>query len=358
MAETMTSRERLEAALGLKQPDRTPILGGWIAYSEHIKEIVGVDEDEYRQDPEGVSIEAYRKLAVDGLVCVFVPVAADKYRGVDADTYGLTYKGMTLDNAVAEVDAMGGPEQIEAEFDFEASYDEFRLELERMQRRCGEMVWMPARFGAGATISWYHKFGYENFFLMVGMYPDRAQKLLEIGGASGRCQSRLVARAVGEGLYPPAVLLGEDICTQRGPMISVDFLEKYYAPQLRYGLEPLLEAGCRPVWHCDGDVRLLLDLLIDVGVEGLQGFQPECGMILEELVRRRTRNGERLVIFGPLAVTTELPGCSAEEIRAKVHHAIDICRGNASLVLFTSNTINPDVPLDNIRAMYSAVKER
>jgi hypothetical protein len=37
-------------------------------------------------------------------------------------------------------------------------------------------------------------------------------------------------------------------------MISPDFLERYYAPQLRYGLEPLLEVGCRPVWHCDGDV--------------------------------------------------------------------------------------------------------
>lgn len=84
-------------------------------------------------------------------------------------------------------------------------------------------------------------------------------------------------------------------------MISVDFMERYYAPQLRYGLEPLLEAGCRPVWHCDGDMRLLLDVLIDAGVKGLQGFQPECGMVLEELVTRRTRDGEPLVIFGTVA---------------------------------------------------------
>jgi uroporphyrinogen-III decarboxylase len=62
------------------------------------------------------------------------------------------------------------------------------------------------------------------------------------------------------------------------------------------------------------------------------------------------------VIFGPLAVTTELPICTPEEIYAKVRHAIAMCKGNASLVLFTSNTINPDVPLANIRAMYSAVK--
>jgi hypothetical protein len=32
------------------------------------------------------------------------------------------------------------------------------------------------------------------------------------------------------------VFLGEDICTQRGPMISPAYLEKHYAPQLKHGL--------------------------------------------------------------------------------------------------------------------------
>jgi len=215
---------------------------------------------------------------------------------------------------------------------------------------------MPAQWSAGAKVSWYGSYGYENFFYVIGLYPDRAQKLMEVGGAQGRCQSRLVAKAVSEGLYPPAVLLGEDICTQRGPMISPDFLERYYAPQLRYGLEPLLGVGCRPVWHCDGDVRPMLDFLIDSGVQGFQGFQPECGMLLEEIVQRRTRDGEPLIIFGPLAVTTELPVCAPEEIFSKVKRAIEICRDNASLVIFTANTINPDVPLENILAMYEAIK--
>ena len=88
----------------------------------------------------------------------------------------------------------------------------------------------------------------------------------------------------------------------------------------------------------------------------LQGFQPECGMRLEELVTRRTREGEPLVIFGPLAVTTELPVCTPDEVKAKVRHAIEVCRGQASMVLFTSNTINPDVPLANIVAMHEAVR--
>ena len=137
-------------------------------------------------------------------------------------------------------------------------------------------------------------------------------------------------------------------------MVSPRFLERHFAPALRRGIEPLLEAGCKPVWHCDGDVRPLLDMLIDCGVQGLQGFQPECGMSIESVVRRRSRDGEPLLIFGPLAVTTELPVLSPEEVAARVRRAIEVCRGNAHLALFTANTVNPDVPLANIHAMYAA----
>ena len=178
---------------------------------------------------------------------------------------------------------------------------------------------------------------------------------MEVGGARGRCQSRLVAAAVAEGLYPKAVLLGEDICDQNGPMVSPAFLEKYFAPQLEYAIEPLLEVGCRPVWHSDGDVRRILDILIGAGIQGFQGFQSECGVRLEDLVQKRTREGEKLVLFGPLSVTTELPVLDEEAVMAKVAEAISICRDRASLVLFTANTINPDIPLANVLAMSRAV---
>jgi len=95
-------------------------------------------------------------------------------------------------------------------------------------------------------------------------------------------------------------------------------------------------------------------VLIDAGIQGLQGFQPECGLILDELVQRRTRDGESLVIFGPLAVTTELPVWNPRQVFAAVEQALEICRGRANLVLFTANAINPDVPLENVRAMYEA----
>ena len=353
----LTPRQRLEAVFAGHEPDRTPINGGWIACPEHIAAISGVTLQEYWRDPLGISIRAYQILGTDGLIDCFVPKSDKDFRCVDGESYLHARTALSLEEAVVKIDAMPSAREIEADFDFEAEYTTFRQKMVERQALCGEMVWMPAQWSAGARASWYGDFGYENFFMIVGAYPDRAIKLMEVGGAQGYNVGRMVARAVQEGLYPHAILLGEDICTQRGPMISPEFMARYYAPALAHGLEPLLAAGCKPVWHSDGDIRALIPMLLECGVQGFQGFQPECGMTLDYVLSLRTREGNPMLIFGPLAVTTELPVLSAEEVYARARQAIDKCRGRASLVLFTGNTICPDVPLANIRAMYRAAHE-
>jgi uroporphyrinogen-III decarboxylase len=58
-----------------------------------------------------------------------------------------------------------------------------------------------------------------------------------------------------------------------------------------------------------------------------------------------------------MQVTTTLPHGTPAEVEAEVRRAMEVCRDKASLVFFTSNTINPDVPLENIRAFWGAVME-
>ncbi|MCL5073824.1 MAG: hypothetical protein M1308_23470 [Actinobacteria bacterium] len=354
--ENMTSKERLSRVFNGLQPDRTPILGGWIRYNDHIIRLANASIDEYKSNPIEVSIKAYQNIKADGLIGLTIPTNIDGYRSIDHENYTRS-EMMTFEECIEQIDLIPSPEQIETSFDFESEYQEFRESLLKMQGICGEMLYMPGQWEAGAKVTWFSDFGYVNYFLIVGGYKEKAIKLMEVGGAYGRNRSRIIARAVKDGIFPKAVLLGQDICSQRGPMISPDFLEKYYAPQLRYGLEPLLEVGCKSVWHCDGDNRLILDMLLDCGIQGFQGFQSECGMDLESIITKKTRGGSPLLIFGPISVTTELPVCTPEEIKCKVRHAVEVCRGNASLVLFTSNTISPDVPIENIRAMYEAVNE-
>jgi uroporphyrinogen-III decarboxylase len=56
-------------------------------------------------------------------------------------------------------------------------------------------------------------------------------------------------------------------------------------------------------------------------------------------------------------VTTTLPYGSPDDVRAGVHKAMTLARDHLSLVFFTSNTITPDIPLENVLTFWQTVRE-
>jgi hypothetical protein len=352
----MDSIARLTTAFDLSQPDRPPILGGWLAAPEYIQKLSGCSEDDYWADPFHWGMEAERALGSDGVIGIFVPVTRGAYRCVDGHVLEERAR-YTLDAVVAEIAALPEPKQMRADFDEESEYAALREELLARQGQSGEMLWCPADWEIIPTALWYGRYGYENALLLPRLHPEAHLKLLRTSAERGRLHAILRARAMREGIHPKAMLTGEDLCSQRGPMISPAFLEREYWPLVEYAVEPVLAAGARLVWHCDGDVRPLIPSILRAGFGGLQGFQRECGMDLEWIVDLRARTGDPLLIFGPVSVTTTLPHGTPDDLRAEVNRAMQLCRGRASLVFFTSNTINPDVPLENLLAYYGAVRE-
>ncbi len=341
-------------AFDLEQPDRPPILGGWLASPAYIQVLTGCTEDEYWSDPFHWGLEAERVLGSDGVIGVFAPIHRGEFRCVDGQVIEQR-AAHTVDSVLDEIAAMPEPEEVEAAFDEEAAYAELRQDLLSRQAQCGDVLWCPADWSMIPKALWYHEFGYESAFATLALHPDRYRKLIRVSTVRARQHALLRARAIREGIHPRAILTGEDLCAQKGPMASPEFLRREYFPLLEYALEPMLEAGAKVVWHCDGNYRPLLEDVMACGIGGLQGFQRECGMDLEWIVDRRTRGGDPLLIFGPLSVTTTLPYGTPDDVRAEVRRAMDLCRDQASLVFFTSNTITPDVPLENIRALWETV---
>jgi hypothetical protein len=347
---------RLAAAFDLRMPDRPPILGGWLAAPSHVRAITGCSEEDYWTDPAQWACRAEQALGSDGMVSLFVPAQRGGYRCVDEHVME-GRSAYTMESVVAEIESQPGPDEVKAGFDPEKAYAWLKAELAAAQKTCGDVPWCPADWDMNPLALWYHRYGYENALTLPLLHPGTHLRLLRASAERARQRAVLHARAIAEGLQPKAILFGEDLCGQNGPMISPDFLRREYYPLLEYALEPLKAAGGRAVWHCDGDVRPILDDLLACGLSGLQGFQRECGMELEWIVKRRTRDREPLIIFGPLSVTRTLPHGTPDEVRAEVRTAMEVCHDEASLVFFTSNTITPDVPLENVRAFWDEVQK-
>ncbi len=205
----MNSKQRLLSAFDLIQPDRPPILGGWLAAPNHIQTLTGCSEDDYWSAPEHWTLQAEQILGSDGLIHLFVPVSRGEYRCVDGQVLEQR-AAYTIDDVVAEIEAMPTPEELAATFDADAAYAAFVEEHQARQAWCGDLVWCPNQWSIIPKALWYHEYGHENALLLVALYPEHERKLLECGAVEGRQQATLIARAIREGWYPKGILTGED----------------------------------------------------------------------------------------------------------------------------------------------------
>ncbi len=347
-------KERLRKAFDLELPDRPPILGGVLAAPSHIQQLTGCSEDEYWTDPFYWGLEAEHVLGSDGVITILVPASRGEYRCIDRDTLEKR-ASFSVESVLETIDALPEPAALEAVFDAETEYARFLADYQAKQEQCGDILWCPADWDIIPKALWYQEFGYENAFVTLATHPDRYRKLIQTSAVRARQRATLLARAIREGIYPRAIMTGEDLCSQRGPLVSPKYLRREYFPLVEYTLEPLIQVGAKLVWHCDGDYRPLIDDVLACGVGGLQGFQDECGMQLDWIVRRKTRSGEPLIIFGAMSVTRTLPFGTEDDIRAEVRRTMDLCCDKVSLVFNTSNDITPDIPLKNIQAFWQAV---
>jgi len=68
-------------------------------------------------------------------------------------------------------------------------------------------------------------------------------------------------------LKPDMMSYPEDLGMQVGPMLSPESFRKYFKPLYERLMKPAREQGCIVHMHSDGDIRMLVDDLIEGGVE-------------------------------------------------------------------------------------------
>ena len=351
----MTPRQHIESVCRGGRADRPPRIGGWITSAPHLQALTGCTTDQYWSDPPRYTIEAYRRLGVDGLVGLTIPRSQDEFRGGGAQAYLDEGKTATAEDVGRFIDELPRPQEIIEGFDMAGEVAEYCRQFDLRQASAEPMAWMPAQWNAVAKFHWFEDFGYESYLIALMLYEDKIDRLFEYAGVQARLQAEVVARSISSHGCCDIVLTGQDICSCQGPMAGPEYLRRHYWPRVRHSLEPLLEVGAKIIWHCDGNITPVLDDILALGVAGLQGFQPECGVELEEVVKVRTSRGEPPIILGPVSVVEDLPRVAPTQVAERVRHYRQVCsQAGAPLLLFTSNTIGPEVPLENIRAMYEA----
>ncbi|MHA1564040.1 MAG: uroporphyrinogen decarboxylase family protein [Alphaproteobacteria bacterium] len=196
----------------------------------------------------------------------------------------------------------------------------------------------------------YGRYGYANYFMAYALYPDVIERGFKILADATAVHNRIAARAIIEGGLPRLVRLDHDMADSRGMLVDIKTLDRLWFPHFARSIQPLLDAGIRLIWHCDGNLMDMVPRLLEVGIGGFQGFQYEDGMDYENICKMKTRDGDGLFIIAGVSVTTTLPYGKPADVRRQMDWLVE--KGpKTGLMLGCSSSIAPGVPLENMQAL-------
>ncbi len=125
-------------------------------------------------------------------------------------------------------------------------------------------------------------------------------------------------------LWDAGLWIFDDMAATHTPMFSPKCFEKYLLPRYAKLIRTVKEAGCSHVYlHSDGDIRPLLDMMLEAGIEGFNPLEPRSGL---DLVEMRKKYGKRMVFFGGVCNTQILPRGDKEEIRRHIEPLVEVAK--------------------------------
>ncbi len=142
---------------------------------------------------------------------------------------------------------------------------------------------------------------------------------------------------------------GEDLGTQRGPIISMRSFERLFAPYYGRYFEMVHRHGARVLMHSCGSVRFFIPKLIELGLDILDVVQVAAeGMELGGLKRDFGRD---LAFSGTMCVQTILPFGTVADVERETRWRLELF-ADGGLILGPTHAIQIFTPLENILAMY------
>ena len=151
------------------------------------------------------------------------------------------------------------------------------------------------------------------------------------------------------------ILFGDDLGMQTGPQISPAMYREFFKHRHRVMWEHAKQlADVKVMLHCCGGVRELIPDLIEAGLDAINPVQISCrGMDARSL---KAEFGNDIVFWGGGCDTQYvLREGTPETVKTHVRKQVEILRRGGGFVFQQVHNIMPDVPPENVVAMFEAV---
>ena len=380
--ETMTSRERLLAALDHKEPDRVPIdLGGnqtgihkfaYAALLEHLgiqDEIRIMDAVQQLAQPCEAVLERFH---VD--TRYVAAGAASDWKGgiVQEERDGRLWHDLTDEFGVrwsmpddtpffmditrhplanASVDDV-------RDYPFPKGDDPGRFEglRERALALKNDTPYAVISGISGVVYEtcWYMR-GLERWFMDMMTDEPFCEALIDQTCQYWMDWFRVFLEEAGD--VVDVIMIGDDLAGQQGPLFSPDFYRRVVKPRHKRLVQYIRQHTKAKIWyHTCGACRSLIPELLDNGIDILNPVQISCAQMEPSALKEEF--GSRLTFWGG-AIDSQhvLPSGSPQAVRSAVRANLEAFKPGGGYVFNNVHNIQAGVPPENIEALYGAAYE-
>ncbi len=144
-----------------------------------------------------------------------------------------------------------------------------------------------------------------------------------------------------------------DLAYHTGPMISPKKFDELLLPAYKIITDTVHEGGKKIVLHSDGQITPLLDFAVNCGFDGIQSLEPTAGV---DLAFVKKKVGHKLCLMGNIDVAHVLKEGTKKEVFDAVRYAIKTAGSGGGFIVSATN-MHPAVNPENLKWMAEATKE-
>jgi len=185
--------------------------------------------------------------------------------------------------------------------------------------------------------------GMEALLLAIAAEPDLVSALVNMSVEVNLAMAREVAARGADFVWT-----GDDYAGNTGPLMSPNSFRTLFWPGLCRVAGGFRELGLPFIKHCDGNIKPILDLMIEAGPDCLDPVDPQGGMDLGEM---KAKYGGRVALKGNVDCAQVLTFGTQEDVIAETKRALRQGAPGGGYILSSSNSIHSAVRPLNYRMM-------
>ena len=347
----MTSRERVLTALDHRTPDRIPVYADFTPEAgESMARRLSVDRGEPVTPADIPAVLGLDMVvAGHGVGMSYYAHSEEEYTcewGIGwrwVDVAGGRYTEI-VGHPLADERALDGWSPPEP--DMPGKYDR----MEELLASHGAIHAVVGGMGSILFEPAWHLRGFEQFLMDLATNEDFVTVLLDKIEAHQLVTGKRLAALGADILW-----LGDDFGTQESLICSPETFRRHFKDRYArlFGAFHEVKPDIHIAFHSDGNVEALLPDFIDMGVDIFQAVQPKS----VDPARLKRRFGDRLSFWGAIDIQETMPFGTPADVRDEVRLRMETVGRGGGYILAPSHAIQPDVPVENVLALFGAVEE-